>query len=123
MPKRSSGNTPQPQTQKRIDDQAAESILKKLGEKSGLRLHGREDSPQGLLIHTLADTQTTSVTQHEFDSGGGPFRFVTHQGKARRFPIDAWPPYRQCLAAHLELMLPPVKLTRFQSPLPAKLSH
>jgi hypothetical protein len=40
MPKRSSGNTPQPQTQKRIDDQAAESILKKLGEKSGLATAG-----------------------------------------------------------------------------------
>jgi len=40
MPKRSSGNTPQPQTQKRIDDQAAESILKKLGEKSGLSVSG-----------------------------------------------------------------------------------
>jgi hypothetical protein len=43
MPKRSSGNTPQPQTQKRIDDQAAKSILKKLGEKSGL-VPGRQRS-------------------------------------------------------------------------------
>jgi len=40
IPKRSSGETVQPKTQLGTDNRDSESIFGKLGEKSGLTLHG-----------------------------------------------------------------------------------
>ena len=71
----------------------------------------------------MADSQPSSITQHQLGASVRCPRFVTHQGKARAIPPDPWPPQSSFFPPFLQLGLPPVELTLSQLALPAKLRN